>query len=96
MTIKINFDATGNPEEVTLVLAKKNGDKLGKVNAKSIEISSSLNEPDEITFNVYKYIDGKKDPLWDLTKNFKLIWCPEMDEWFEKKKLQAYILWHRK
>ena len=83
MAIKINFDVAHNPEEPTLILAKKNGDKLGKINAKAIEVADNLNDASEITFNVYKYIDNEKDPLWDLIVNFKLIYCIEWDCWFE-------------
>lgn len=83
MAIKINFDVAHNPEEPTLILAKKNGDKLGKINAKAIEVADNLNDASEITFNVYKYIDNKKDMLWDLIVNFKLVYCVEWDKWFE-------------
>lgn len=83
MAIKINFDATHNPEEPILVLARRNGDKLGLINAKSIEITDSLNDATEMSFNVYKYIDDKKDQLWDLITNFKLVYCQQLDKWFE-------------
>lgn len=83
MAIKINFDVAHRPEEPTFILAKKSGDKLGKVNAKSIEINDSLNDASEITFNVYKYTNGEKDPLWDSITNFKLLYCTEWDCWFE-------------
>ena len=83
MTIKIKFDAAHNPEEPTLVLARRNGDKLGKIDAKSIEVTDSINDAAEITFNVYKYIDGEKDLLWDQIVNFKLVYCVEWNKWFE-------------
>ena len=83
MTIKINFDAAHNPEEPTFVLARRNGDKLGKINAKAIEVVGSLNDASEITFNVYKYIDGEKDLLWDKIVDFKLVYCVEWNKWFE-------------
>lgn len=83
MAIKINFDVDYNPEEPTFVLAKKNGDKIGRINAQSIQVTDNLNDESEITFNVYKYIDGKKDPLWDYIVNFKLVHCVEWDKWFE-------------
>jgi len=81
--IKINFDVTYNPEEPTLILAKKNGDKLGKINAKAIEVSDNMSDASEITFNVHKEIDGEKDSLWDLITNFKLVYCVEWNCWFE-------------
>lgn len=86
--IKINFDVAHNPEEPTFILAKKNGDKLGKINATAIELTSNMNDADEISFSVYKYIDNEKDPLWDSITNFKLVYCPEWSKykdeaWFE-------------
>ena len=81
--IKINFDVNGNPETPTLILAKRNGDKIGKIFAHSIELSGNMNDADEISFSVYKYIDGELDPLWDKITNFKLIYYVEADRYFE-------------
>lgn len=81
--IKINFDVNGNPETPTLVLAKRNGDKLGKIFAHSIELSGNMNDADEISFSVYKYIDCELDPLWDKITNFKLVYYVEADRYFE-------------
>lgn len=83
MAIKINFDAAHNPEMPTIVLAKRNGDKLGQINAKAIAVSDSMNDGSDITFNVYKYIDGVKCNLWEQIVDFKLIYCVEWDMWFE-------------
>ena len=83
MAIKIKFDAANNPENPTFVLAKRNGDKIGKVNTKAIEVSDNMNDASEVTFTVYKYIDGRKDTLWDSIVNFKLLHCVEWDKWFE-------------
>ena len=83
MTIKINFDVAHNPEEPTLILARRNGDKLGKLNAKSIEVTDSLNDASEISFTVYKYIEDKIDILWQDIVNFKLVYCVEWNTWFE-------------
>lgn len=85
MAIKINFDTAHNPEEPTLILAKKNGDKIGKINAYEIEVVGSLNDASEISFTVYKYVDGVKDYLWDEIVNFRLAYCVEWDKWFEIK-----------
>ena len=83
MAIKINFDVVHNPEVPTIILAKKNGYKIGQLNAKSIEVSDSLNDASEITFVVHKYIDGKKCEYWEHIVNFKLVYCVEWDMWFE-------------
>ena len=81
--IKINFDAVGNPEAPTLILAKRNGDRLGKINAHSIELVDNLNAAPELSFTVYKYLDNEKDKLWDLITNFKLVYCVEWNVYFE-------------
>lgn len=83
MAIKINFDAANNPEVPTIILAKKNGDKIGKLNAKSIDISDVMNDASEITFKIYKFIDGVKCRYWEQIVDFKLIYCVEWDMWFE-------------
>ena len=83
MAIRINFDVAHNPEVPTIVLAKKNGDKIGQLNAKAIEITDALNDASEITFVVHKYIDNKKCELWEQIVDFKLIHCVEWDMWFE-------------
>lgn len=83
MAIKINFDVVHNPEVPTIILAKKNGRKIGQLNAKAIEVSDSLNDASEITFVVHKYIDGKKCEHWEQIVNFKLVYCVEWDMWFE-------------
>lgn len=83
MSIKINFDAAGNPEEPTIVLAKRNGDRIGKINAKDIDLTDNLNDAAEMSFTVYKYVDGVKDQLWDKITNFKLAYCVEWNQFFE-------------
>ena len=83
MAIKIRFDAAGNPEAPTVVLARRNGEKLGQIDAKSISISDSLNDASEMSFKVYKYLDGKECVLWDEIVNFKLVYCVEWNTWFE-------------
>ena len=83
MAIKIRFDAAGNPEAPTVVLARRNGEKLGQIDAKNINISDSLNDASEMSFKVYKYLDGKECVLWDEIVNFKLVYCVEWNTWFE-------------
>lgn len=83
MAIKINFDKARKPEIPTIVLARKNGDKLGQLNVKAIEVSDCLNDVSEITFNVHKYVDGEKCHLWEQIVDFKLVHCVEWDMWFE-------------
>lgn len=83
MAIKINFDAANNPEEPTIVLAKRDGNKIGVLEAKEIEITDSLNDASEISFKIYKELDGRVCPIWDDVTNFKLIYCVEWNTWFD-------------
>ena len=83
MSIHIDFDVANNPQVPTFILSERNGDKLGLIEAQNIHIKDSLRDESEITFDVYKYLNGKENFLWDKIKNFKLIWCKEWDRWFE-------------
>lgn len=87
MAINVKFDLLNNPEPPTLVLANRNGNKLGQldVNHESIELIDKFNEASEISFTVNKYVDGKITPLWDKLVDFKLVYCKEWDMWFECK-----------
>lgn len=87
MAINIKFDLANNPETPTLVLANRNGNKLGQlyVNPESVELIDKFNEASEISFTVNKYLDDEITPLWDKLLDFKLIYCKEWDCWFEAK-----------
>ena len=85
MAVDIKFDLAGNPESPTIILATRNGNKLGQldVDEKSIELTDKLNDASEFTFTLNKYVDGKLANLWDKVTNFKLVYCKEWDMWFE-------------
>lgn len=87
MAIDIKFDLINNPEPPTLILANRNGNKLGQleVNSESIELIDKFNEASEISFTVNKYLDDRITNLWDKIVDFKLIYCKEWDCWFECK-----------
>ena len=67
MAIDINFDLVGNPEPPTIILANRNGNKLGqlKVNEESIELIEKFNDASEFSFIINKYIDDEPTPLWE-------------------------------
>lgn len=85
MAIDIRFDLVNNPEPPTIILANRNGNKLGqlKVNTESIELVDKFNDASEFSFTVNKYIDEKLTPLWEKIVDFKLVYCQEWDCWFE-------------
>ena len=81
MAINLELDLMGNTEPPSIVLANRNGNKLGQlnVNSDSIDTKSKFNSADEFTFILNKYIDGKITPLWNKVVDFKLVYCPEWD-----------------
>lgn len=83
MAIRITFDAANNPEAPTIVLAQRSGDKLGQINAHDIAITDNFNDASEMSFKVYKELNGEKCALWDEITNFKLVYCVEWNAWFE-------------
>lgn len=85
MAIDIKFDLAGNPEPPTIILANRNGNKLGQLdaNADSIELSDKFNDASEFSFTLNKYIDNELANLWDKVVDFKLIYCKEWNMWFE-------------
>jgi len=87
MAIDIKFDLIGNPEPPTIILANRNGNKLGqlKVNTESIELTDKFNDVSEFSFTINKYIDNEPTHLWDKVIDFKLVYCKEWDMWFEIK-----------
>lgn len=83
--MRIIFDNQGRPEDPTLILAKRNGKKIGIIDAKEIDFKDVLRDAFEINFRTYKYNNDQLDPLWEDIKNFRLVWWKEQDAWFEIK-----------
>jgi len=54
MAINLKFDLTGNPEPPSIVLANRNGNKLGQlnVNVDSIDVSDKFNAASEFSFTL--------------------------------------------
>lgn len=83
---KLKFDTAGNVENITFVLAYKNGNKIGNLtNINDIVTKHSLNSYSEFSFTAHKKIDNNILRYWDDLTDFKLIWIPEWDMWFEIK-----------
>lgn len=81
---KLRMDTSGNVEDISFVLAKKNGDKLGNiVNVDNIVAKHSMKEASDITFTAHKKIGDNIIKCWNAIKDFKLVWIPEWDMWYE-------------
>ncbi len=83
MAVKIRFDSNYNAIQPTFVLAKRGGTKLGTIPVQDVVFSDAMNACAELSFKVYKEIDGVAYELWDELKDFKLVYCVEWDYWFE-------------
>lgn len=82
--IDIKLDNVGNPEDLTLVLSTRNMTHLGQLNClDSVRLVKNLNSADELSFTVYKEVDGVQANLWDEILDFKLVYVKELDEYFE-------------
>ena len=81
MTKRIFYDDFRNIENPTLVLAKRNGDKIGIIPSENISFKDNFNTASEISFSV----SGNGNEFWNEIKDFRLIWYKEIDLWFEIK-----------
>lgn len=79
MAVQIKFDGSHNPISPTIVLATRNGRKLGKIPAQNVVLKASMHS-DDISFKVDKEDCGSQ---WDLITDFKLVWVREWNRWFE-------------
>lgn len=60
-------------EKPTILLQRRDGKVLGNIIYDNLTMSISGKSLDEINFNVYKFIDGKINPLWNDIVDLKLI-----------------------
>ena len=77
--IKLNFGADGLAEKLTFVLAKRDNSKIGLLPyPQDVHVSLSCEEAPEIAVKFYKI----ENPYWDEINKYKLIYVPELDEYF--------------
>ena len=81
---KLNFDTSGNVEDITFILATKNGDKISNLtNVTNIVTEHAMNSYSKFSFNAHKELNKNILRCWNDIKDFKLMWIPEWDMWFE-------------
>ena len=81
---RLNFDTSGNIEDITFVLANKSGDKISNLtNVTDIVTKHAMNSYSEFSFNAHKELNRNTLRCWNDIKDFKLMWIPEWDMWFE-------------
>ena len=81
----INIDyINGTAEDYTIVLTNRNLDKQGQIlNVQDFDYKGNLNSAHEISFSVYKEIDGEKERLWNDIYDLKLVWVKEENKYFQ-------------
>lgn len=83
MSMKINFDTSGNPEIPVLVLTSQRGDNFGVIPYfTNLKITDNLKTASELYFKVPKTSNGEKFKYWDEIHNFRLIYVPDWDKYF--------------
>ena len=81
--MKLSFDSLHNPKNFTLVLARKDGTKLGTLPAHHLKVKGEFNSSWSVEFSVYKINKGHTLRLWNEIQDFRLMWIKELDMWFE-------------
>lgn len=78
MSFKLNlFD---EPEYPAIILSTKYHKHLGvieNIDTAGINVNFNMASAQELSFDVYKEMDGKTCSLWDLIVDFKYIFVPE-------------------
>ena len=78
----IETDPVGQPIAPLIILANRNGKKIGVLNIDepSLVIKVELEDAQiiysELSCDIHKYINTRLNPTWDLIKNFKMICVP--------------------
>lgn len=84
----LKFDQNNNVEDFTLILSTKNYTHIGKLNnikRDTVRYKGNLNGANEISFEVYKTLDGEIEQCWDKIVDFKSVYVKELNEYFEIK-----------
>ena len=85
---KIETDINGTLIQPFIVLCTRSGKTIGVIqNIQSLKMNHPMGDTAEISFDVYKYVNGIKEPCWDSIKNFKFILLPTIKDnkykWYE-------------
>lgn len=83
MAIKLDFDTNHNPIPFSLVLCRKNLEKLGELHNVSGIKANFKGKPFELSFVFHKYMDGYEDPLWREVFDLRVIYIPEIEQYYQ-------------
>lgn len=86
MSMKINFDASGNPEVPIMALVDQSEKHIGTIsNFTELKIQDNLKEASTLSFTLHKSLNDKEYEYWNDVKNFRLIYIPDWDKYFVMK-----------
>ena len=74
--MRINRDFFDNPIVPDYILCKANKERIGTIQCTEKNVDIKFNEPDEINFSTYLYLDNKKNPFYDVIDIMKYILLP--------------------
>lgn len=82
---KFTYDMLDHIETPIVVLSTKWHHHLGLITniPDGLNVVFNMNSVDEVSFDVHKEWDGKKCELWDKIINFKYIYIPEYESYYE-------------
>jgi len=84
----LKFDKNNNVEDFTFILSTKSYKHIGKLNnikRDTIHFKNNLNSAKEISFEIYKEIDGQVERHWDKIVDLKSVYVKEVGEYFQIK-----------
>lgn len=84
----LKMDKFGNVKPFTFILSTKNYNHLGQLNNvkhETVDFKANLNGANELSFEVYKEVDGEIEKLWNDIIDLKSVYVPELKEYFEIK-----------
>lgn len=85
---KIEVNTDGTLITPTVVLTTRSGKQIGVIrNIQSFRANHPMGDTAEISFDVYKYVDGIRETCWDSIKDFKMVLLPTVTDtrykWYE-------------
>lgn len=86
MSFKLNlFDETKSPAIILSTKYHKHLGTIENIDTAGINAGFNMASAQELSFDVYKELDGKACSLWDFIVDFKYIFVPEFQEYYEIK-----------
>lgn len=83
---KIQYDKFGQQDPPIFILSTVWHHHLGtitNIDSSTINEKWNMNSADEISFDVYKNVDGTDCELWDSLKSFKYVYVPSHDAYYK-------------